>query len=141
MKRLGVFLTISISLLVGASDILAVPLDLSTFGYDSGVSVDSRVVTFSEDPNLAAVYLFNDTYLVGNEVTSLAFEYSFTLGSYDLGDHFVFELNYNVELFVYESTAGHFSIDLTPYQGQEISLAWGLIWGGDLDDLLGTGES
>ena len=116
-------------------------VDLNTFGTDPGVTVNSGIVSFTEDINYAAIYLYNDTFHVPSNATTLSFNYSLSLGLTDIGDSFTFELNYNPLLvFTYDPSQGsppgtpYFSIDLMPYRNQDISLAWGLLWGGDPND-------
>lgn len=136
MKKNYIFLFVLLFAVMSASLASALSLDLNQFNYDNGVSISWDGATFEEDPSLAAVYLYNDTFLVAIDASILSFDYSFTLGSYDPGDHFAFELNYINLLSVFNSSSGNFSIDLTAYRGSEISLAWGLIWGGDPDDVM-----
>ncbi len=51
----------------------------------------------------------------------------------DDNDYLQFNVNYAEQFFagISGSASGYFSFDLSPYQGQTISLDWGLIWNGD----------
>jgi hypothetical protein len=114
----------------------AIPVDLSTFTAGPSVSVSSGTVTFTEDINYAAIYFFNDHFAVANDVTNLSFDYSFQKGNTDSNNYFQFEFNYNFDPATLQVTSdgiGHFVFDLVPYRGMEVSLAWGLCWGGALD--------
>jgi hypothetical protein len=48
----------------------------------------------------------------------------------DLSDYLVFDLDFVNQLMVSTNGTGSYSIDLTSHRGNDISLAWGLIWGG-----------
>jgi len=134
MKRVLVVFLLSFAFLFCGSNVFAVPLDLSGFTAQDGVSESGEVVTFTEDMNYAAIYFYNDNYVVGDDATILSFNYDFHLGTDDYDDYLTFELDFWPELDVdVNTTAGYFEIDLSFYQGQTISLAWGLIWGGDWD--------
>lgn len=134
MRHLG---TVIISLLAvfciwGTS--FAAPLDLSTFmADDPGVVVGSSSATFTEDMVYDAWFLADDNFSVADNATILSFDYSLSYGEYDYDDYFVFELNFTEELGVYAPGSGSFEIDLAPYRGDEISLAWGLLWDWDSD--------
>lgn len=111
-------------------------MDLSTFTCDplGPVSETGGVVTFIEDINYSAIYFYDDFFVVGNDATILSFDYNFQLGLNDYDDYLTFELDFSPELDVdTDITGGHFEIDLSSYQGSTVSLAWGLIWGGDWD--------
>jgi hypothetical protein len=79
----------------------------------------------------SAVYLYNDEFAVRDDATLLTFDYLFTRGENDFDDYFLFEVNFAPELELFESSSGSFSIDLSSYRGQTISLAWGLLWSWD----------
>jgi hypothetical protein len=135
MKRnFGALAVLLFVCLIG-TQVQATPVDLSTFTTDPGVAVNSGVVSFIEDINSAAIYLYNDTFLVANDASILSFDYALQLGPTDIDDYLVFNLNFTeVEQTFTTTVPGHFEIDLTPYRNQTISLAWGLIWGGDFSD-------
>jgi hypothetical protein len=135
MKYLGSLLLSFFVLTLFTSNIWALPLNLTTTGgftTDPGVSVDQNTgtTTFTEDMDHAVWYLFNDSYLVAADATNLTFNYSLSYGTDDFDDYFEFDLNFVPVLQVLSPDSGSFSIDLTPYRGTQISLAWGLLWGG-----------
>ncbi len=107
------------------------PIDLSTFTADPGVSESGGVISFTVN-DLAANYFYNDSFFVGPTATNLSFDYSLTLGP-ESNDFLVFDLNFNQTVLTDVSANGHFSIDLSAYQGTLVSIDWGLIWGGNDD--------
>ena len=134
MKRILGILIACFSIMLWAGVALSVPVNLSTFTADpfGPVSESGGVVTFTEDATYAAIYFYDDNFFVENDATILSFDYDFQLGLADYDDYLTFELNYSPELDIgINVTGGHFEIDLSPYQGSSISLAWGLIWDGD----------
>ena len=130
-----ILFTLLAGLMLTGSTALATQLDLSGFSGDPTVSVTGNVVDFAEDINLSNVYYLNDTYQLADNATILSFNYDFTLGPDDEWDYFTFELNGDWEFPELEVdttvSTGYFEIDLSAYQGQEISIAWALNWDGD----------
>lgn len=134
MKNWLLILVGFLSLFMFAFNINATPIDLSTFGpLDSvdPVEVVGETVIIKEDPFLSEVYYFDDYYLVPEGGSIFSFDYNFQLGSNDEFDFFIFELDFYEELYVDTSGIGHFEIDLTAFQTQEVSLSWALMWNGD----------
>ena len=129
-KTLGAFLLCTF-LLFCSSAVMAVPLDLSEFTAEPGVTESGGVVTFTEDLNSVAWFFYNDNFLVPDDATVLSFDYNFQLGAFNYDDYLTFEVDFFPELDVDANGSGHFEYVLTSYQGSEISLAWGLIWDGD----------
>ena len=131
MKKL--LLLLVFSALLWETSSFAIPLDLSGFTAETGVLVSGGRVEFAETDE-AAIYFYNDNFLVGVNDTILSFDYDFALGLYDEFDYLTFELNNSAKLDVdSDITGGHFEIDLSALQGQTVSLAWGLIWDGDFE--------
>ena len=91
----------------------------------------SGTVSFTENFADAALYFYNDSFAVASNVTILSFDYAFTFGEFDSGDYLQFNINGNEEWYTDVNGPGSFGIDLSSYQGQTISLDWGLIWNGD----------
>ena len=118
----------------------ATPLDLTGFDVfesEGGSVVESGgTVSFTENSTDAALFFYNDTFDVASDATTLSFNYEFALGEFDEGDYLQFNINYGEEWLVDVTGTGHVEIDMTSYQGQQISLDWALIW--DLDDYAGT---
>ncbi|MCK9293738.1 MAG: PEP-CTERM sorting domain-containing protein [Desulfobulbaceae bacterium] len=114
---------------------LAIPMDLGGFAVIESVAdrvkENGGTVTFKENAVDAALYFYNDTFFLPADATILSFDYSFTLGEFDEADYLQFNVNYGEAWFVDANGADHVEIDITPYQGQDISLDWALIWGGD----------
>ena len=135
-KGIVFFLVLALALFFTAIKSNAAPVDLSTFTAQAGVVESGGVVTFVESYDYAAIYFYDDAYLVPADAGELSFDYSLVLGQEDFGDYLVFELDYTEVLFVDTPGTGTLSIDLSPFQGTVISLAWGLIWDGD--DAAGT---
>ena len=134
MKGVLVVFLLSFIFLFCGSNVFATPLNLSGFTAQDGVSESAGAVTFTEDMNYAAIYFYNDNYVVGDNATILSFNSDFLLGTGDYDDYLTFELDFTPELDVDVNTsAGYFEINLSSYQGDTISLAWGLIWDGDWD--------
>jgi hypothetical protein len=126
----ALFLFFLIFLWVGVAT--AAPLDLSTFTADPGVTENSGTVSFTEDMTYATWYFYNDNFSVPSNATDLSFDYDFVSGPDDSDDYLTFEINYNIiQSFDVNDPTGHFNFDLSPFQNQNISIAWGLIWGGD----------
>lgn len=113
----------------------AVPVDLSGFAAwesETGSVVESGgVVRFTENTTDAALYFYNDFFDVAANAVSLSFDYEFALGEFDNGDYLQFNVNYGEQWYADASGSGQVFFDLTPWQGQTISLDWGLIWNGD----------
>ncbi len=135
MKYICNFLFILLVLTFFTSNVLAIPINLSSPGFvaDLGVSLDQNTgsATFTEDLDHLAWYLANDNYVVAADATTLSFDYNLAWGQDDFDDYFQFELNFVPVLQVMSPDSGHFEIDLSPYRGTPISLAWGLVWGGN----------
>jgi hypothetical protein len=110
----------------------ALPLDLGTFTAYPGATLSGSQVLFAESLDYASIYFFNDNFLVPIDANILSFNYDFGLGADDVGDYFTFDQDFVSHLFVNTDVLnGYFSVDLSPFRGTIISLAWGLIWGDD----------
>ncbi|MBU0987757.1 MAG: PEP-CTERM sorting domain-containing protein [Proteobacteria bacterium] len=132
MKSVFTVFLVCVACLLLVNVAVSAPLDLSTFTADPGVTESGGVVGFEEDFIYTAWYFYDDNFLVGSDATILSFDYDFQLGTSDVDDFLRFDFNFTSELVVVTNiTGGHFEFDLSPYQGTEVSLAWGLIWDGD----------
>jgi len=134
MKHLGELLVGFVVLLCLWNTSFAAPLDLSSFTADPGVVAVGSSATFTEDFDVCLWYLYNDNFYVEANATILSFDYSLSYGQNDYDDSFVFDMCFFTELEVIVPSSDHFEIDLTAYRGTEISLAWGLVWGGEDSD-------
>lgn len=114
-----------------AGCVSATPLDLSGFSADPGVSESGGVITFTPS-FLAANYYYNDSFLVPATATILSFDYSLDQGP-NSNDYLVFDLNYVETILTADTQTGNSSIDLSSFRGTQISLDWGLVWGGNDD--------
>jgi hypothetical protein len=107
----------------------AVPVDLSNFGADPSVTVTGEgTVTLVEDPNFVATYFYNDSFPVPVGANSFSFNYNFQKPTTS-DNYFEFLVDNVSKLRLENSTDGTYSLALADYQGKEVSLAWGLIWG------------
>lgn len=127
-----------------ANILLATPVDLSTFVAETGVVESSGVVTFTEaDTSFSAFYFYHPAFYVEPSATKLTFDYSFTVCP-ENDDWLVAVINftdYKKEFGGYNSSttddlifSGSWTIDMTPYQGSVIDLAFGFEandWGYD----------
>lgn len=131
----------------------AIPLELTGFSSDpaydmahGGISTSTpgEVIFYEyiDNPGFASdVTFFNDSFFVKNDMAVLSFSYAFTLGVDDYDDFFTFSFieDFNdpnsPEIVLLEADvnnpSGIISFDLTPYQNQEVSLSWRLLWGWD----------
>jgi len=132
MKKILLASTLFLFLLCGATA-FALPVDLSTFTAEDYVTESGGTVTFEESFDYAAIYFYDDSFLVPDDASTLSFEYELDLGDNDYDDYLTFEINYFEDFYVDTEGPGSHSTDLSPYQGSTISLAWGLIWNGDLE--------
>ena len=122
------------SIILASTFAYALPVDLGTFttiAASDPVVISDGTVTIHEDLSLAAIYFFNDNFLVGADASIFSFDYDLQYGPEDESDYFLFELNFVEALGVSEPEDGHFEIDLSPYRNEAISLSWGLFWDGD----------
>jgi hypothetical protein len=104
----------------------ALPLDLSTFGGDSGVTESGGVVSFEEQEDYIAIYFFDDNFSVPSNAINLTYNYSLELGDQN-EDWLVAVINYTDYVMEIGNTgSGSWTIDLSSYQGQTISLAFGM---------------
>jgi hypothetical protein len=117
----------------------AEPLDLNAFTAWGSVHVDqdTGTVTFTEDMIYGVGYLYNDSFLVGDDAMFLSFDYSLMYGPEDYDDYLVCEVDYVPVLQVLSPESGRARIDLSPYRGRTVMLDWGLLWGGN-DSAAGT---
>jgi len=88
-------------------------------------------ITFTESFSDATLYFFNDQYVVDPQAGILSFEYRFLFGESDFDDTLQFDIGGEPKMIVSTNGVGYFEFDLSPYQGQTISMDWGLIWNGD----------
>jgi hypothetical protein len=134
MKNFSLWLLLFFSVLLWGTFASAIPLDLTGFTADPSVSESGGRVDFNENIDYAAIYFFNDNFFIGADDTILSFDFDFLLGPGDFDDYLTFELNFGSEFDVdINTTGGHFEIDVSPFQEDTVSLAWGLIWNGDSD--------
>lgn len=104
----------------------ALPLDLSTFGADSGVTESGGVVSFEEQEDYIAIYFFDDNFSVPSNAVNLTYNYSLNLGDQN-DDWLVAVINFTDYVMEIGNTgSGTWIIDLSSYQGQTISLAFGM---------------
>lgn len=136
MKK-QIFIFTTALLLCWSVSVSAALLDLGTFTADPGATVSGNQVLFSESFDSNAIYFYNDNFLVPTDATILSFNYDFALGAGDYDDYFTFDQDFTSKLLVdVDVSNGSFSLDLSSLRGSTISLAWGLVWGGD--DLAGS---
>jgi hypothetical protein len=150
MKRLLIVLAfgiLSISTLMAGST-MAAPLDVSAFavfpdplGDSSSIIVSGNSFTLKENAIDTAIFLFSDSFVVGNNATILSFDFSLNLGPTDIDDFLSFNLNQSLTptILTAAGPTGHFQIDLTQFRNTTISLEWGLVEGGD-NELGATGS-
>jgi len=114
----------------------AVPLDLTGFSVmenlTGSVTENGGTVSFVESIDDAALYFYNDTFDVASNAKTLSFDYSFALGASDYDDYLQFNINGLEQWSTAGNGNGSFAFDLTSYQGQQISLDWGLMWDSDV---------
>jgi hypothetical protein len=128
MKHVSLVVMLFLSLLLGSTVASATPisLDLSGFGADPGVSESGGTITFLEQNLYSAIYFYNDNFAVDPNAIALSFNYSLVLGQRN-DDYLVAVINFtNYPFEIGSSGSGSFTIDFRPYQGQNISLAFGL---------------
>ncbi|WP_435549929.1 hypothetical protein [Desulfobacterium sp. N47] len=134
MKRISICLLTCFTFLLWANVLLANPLNLSTFTADVGVSESGGIVNFTEDINSYGIYFYNDNFFVDPNATALTFDYLLELGP-DNEDYLIVQIDsiYEFEIGDWNSSdvdtqilSGTGSIDMTPFQGSYISLAFGL---------------
>lgn len=113
-----------------AGTALAIPLDLSSFSSLGTVTESGGVISFVENDTDAAIYFYNDFFNVSTDATTLSFDYDLNLNIEDT-DYLQFNINYVEEWYTDVDGTGHAEIDLLPYQGQTVSMDWGLIWNFD----------
>jgi len=111
------------------------PLDLSGFSVmenvAGSVTQSGGTISFTENSTDAALYFYNDFFVVPNNATALSFDYSFALGEFDAGDYLQSNIDYVETWYTDLPGSGHVEFDMTAFQGQTIALDWALIWGGD----------
>jgi hypothetical protein len=140
MKKISIVMAAGLLAIGSVNLAQAAPLDLSGFAalenLTGSVTESGGTVSFVESLYDAALYFYNDYYVVASDATTLSFDYTFTLGDSDYGDYFQFDID-GAEMWSTDMTGtGHVAIDMTSYQGQQISLEWVLMW--DSDDDAGT---
>jgi len=107
-------------------------VDLSTFTPETGVVEESGAITFTEN-DWGAIYFYNDSFDVPTNASSLAFHYALNLGGEASLDYLVAVIDfYDYAMEIGNSEQGSWTIDLQPYRGTQISLAFGLE--SDFDD-------
>ncbi len=137
MRRIILFIAFTSLFYTSAG---ATPIDLSTFiaepGDSSIVDIGTDTITFNENMDYGFIYAADDAFSVPDDATILSYDYSLTPGSADDYDWLVTVINnVNYEMEIEQEGSGTFSIDMTSYQGQDISLAFGLEydWANDWD--------
>ncbi len=128
MKKLSaIFMVLSF---LCVSSVYAVPVDLSTFSAEpndsSIVDIGTDTITFYESMDYGYIYAANDAFEVADDAIELTYDYTLAPGTDDDYDWLVAIVDGGYEMEIERIGAGSFSIDLTPYQGQTISLAFGL---------------
>lgn len=144
MGNVRVILLSFFSFLLFTANIYATQVDLSTFSADpndaSIVDIGSDTITFYENIDYGYIYAADDAFMVADDATELTFDYELSPGVDDW-DWLVAIFDYNYAMEIEQSGTGSWSIDMTPYQGQTISLAFGLEFDFDNDwgyDSVGT---
>ena len=135
MKKVVSVISFSCFLFLGAS-VQTAQVDLSTFtAWDPpAVTVTATGADFIEDYDYANLYFSDDSFVVPDDAGILSFNYDFALGVNDFDDYFTFEFDYGFELVIDTNIVGGLhTFDLSSYQGQIVSLCWGLNWDGDND--------
>ena len=135
MKKFFIMLSGCFLFLLWSTFASAVPIDLSTYSVQENVTgsvtESGGTVTFIENDVDAALFFYNDNFAVANNATILSFDYDFQLGTNDENDYLQFNINFAEQLNVDTNGFGHYEFDLSPYQGETISMDWGLIWNWD----------
>ncbi|MGB5159269.1 MAG: PEP-CTERM sorting domain-containing protein [Desulfobacterales bacterium] len=143
MKRISICLLTCFTFLLWANVLFATPVDLSTFVAEpndsSIVNIGTNTISFYEDTITAPIYAANDSFWVPVNATKLTFDYSLTPGSEFDYDWLVAIIDYfNFEMAIEQTGSGSYSIDMTPYQGETISLTFGLEYDSSLDSGYGS---
>lgn len=143
MEKVSMVLVAGLLFIGSAGAAQAAQADLTGFStletVVGSVTENRGTIIFTENNVDAALYFYNDSFLVASNAATLSFNYIFTLGGSDSADYLQFNINGQEEWSTDRNGTGSFVLDMTPYQGQTISLDWGLIWGGD--DYVGTTAS
>lgn len=126
---LGLFMFLCV-VFVSVDTVLAVPLDLSGFSTLGTVTESGGVIDFVENDTDMAIYFYNDFFDVPADAATLSFDYDLNLDTGDT-DYIQFNIDYIEEWYTDVDGTGYAEIDLSPYQGQTISMDWGLIWNFD----------
>jgi len=144
MRKISM-LFIILSVILCVSSVFAAPVDLSTFvaePNDSGiVDIGTDTITFYESMDYGFIYAANDFFSVDENATELTYGYSLTPGTTDDYDWLVALVDDSYVMEIEQIGAGSFSIDMTAYQGQTISLVFGLEYDWENDwgyDSIGT---
>ena len=150
MEKLATSLMAGIIVFSGINLAQADPLDLSTFTPDSSAVVsDGSTVTFEELDGMWSRYFADDNFYITTDAQSLSFDYELTLGpdNEDFLVCIVDFIDYELEIGDWNKSmndsvtfTGNYTLDLTAYQGQTISLAFGLEsgWNDYLQDSVGS---
>jgi hypothetical protein len=140
-KRVAI-IGLGLCVLLWGSVAWSLPLDLSTFTADPlasgsgqpGVWESGGVVEFVEDITYSNLLFYDPAFFVEPTAGTLSFDYDFQLGEFDFDDYLSLGIDFLPVLDVdTDITGGHFDLDLGPYQGTTIDLAWSLNWDGDFD--------
>jgi hypothetical protein len=135
MKKLFLVLLMS-GFLVSVSDFASADLvDLSTFVAEDGASESGGVVTFIEESSpYLAFYFYDPVFYVDPTATTLSLNYEFNIGP-DNDDYLVAVIdstNYEMEIggynpsqSDYDTLSGSWAINMIPYAGLTIDLAFG----------------
>ena len=138
---------IGFGLMLGLSSVAqATPLDLGTFSTDSAsAGIYGDMMAFDETDGLYSRYFSDDNFQVAANVVSLSFDYLLNVGTVSNGDenedYLVFVLDYadylieegdlNTSTTDILSFSGSYTLDLAAFQGQTISLSFGMEGGWD----------
>lgn len=99
---------------------------------------NEATIEFTESFDLAAVYYLNELYSVPNFAGILSFDWEIILGSDDADDYLTFVAydqsgntiaNAEFPAASGGGLSGFFNVNLSPYQGTDIFLAWGFVEG------------
>ena len=139
------------SIIIWGGTVYSAPVDWSGFESDdlslASLNSDNTTLNFKEDIKFGAVYFYNDFFKVSANATILSFDYEITLPSLNYDDYLTFDLYTTdgmgtlIEIEYVEfpespggSLTGSYSFDLSVYQNETLSLAWGFIEGDFIDE-------
>jgi hypothetical protein len=145
MKRLFSVLVLWLFLVLPGSWASAAYVDLATFTTDVGVVIDPAggLIAFTEQIDKIAIGAYDHHFQVPYNAGRLSYDYSLALGPNN-EDRLVTLIDckkYETRIGIKDTASGSWVIDVTPYQGQIVSLIFGLEandFGFGLNHLIGT---